>query len=73
MVAGKEGSAMNMLLADAAVAISVALQFGVPPHALAKSVGRVPLGLVSPSDLSAASVGVGEILLLGIAAHVVEG
>ena len=57
MVAGKEGSAMNMLLADAAVAISVALQFGVPPQALAKSVGRLPMGLVSPSDLDQAGAG----------------
>ena len=42
MAAGKEGSLLNAMLADAAVAISVALQSGVPAAALAKSVGRLP-------------------------------
>ena len=42
MTAGKEGSMLNALLADAAVPISVALQRGVPAAALAKSVGRSP-------------------------------
>ncbi len=39
---GKEGSQVDALVADAATVISVALQFGVPVAALAKSVGRVP-------------------------------
>ena len=39
---GKEGSEFDAMLADAATCISVALQFGVPIHALAKSVGRAP-------------------------------
>ncbi len=39
--AGKEGSLLNSLLDDAAVAISVALQHGIPAKALAKSVGRL--------------------------------
>ena len=51
MAAGKEGSMLNALLADAAVVISVALQHGVPAAALAKSVGRLPAGLVAPADL----------------------
>ncbi len=51
LMAGKEGSLLNSMLADAAVAISVALQHGVPASALAKSVGRLPAGPVSPSDL----------------------
>lgn len=51
LTAGKEGSLINALLADAAVAISVALQHGVPAQALAKSVGRLPEGPVTPADL----------------------
>ncbi len=35
LTAGKEGSLLNALLADAAVVISVALQSGVPATALA--------------------------------------
>ena len=51
MAAGKEGSMLNALLADAAVAISVALQHHVPPAALAKSVARLPNGSIEPADL----------------------
>ena len=51
LTAGKEGSLINALLADAAVAISVALQHGVPVVALAKSVGRLPALPVAPGDL----------------------
>ncbi len=54
MTAGKEGSTLNALLADAAVAISVALQHGVSAKALAKSVGRLPEGPVTPADLDQA-------------------
>ena len=49
--AGKEGSMLNALLADAAVVISVALQHGIPAAALAKSVGRLPTIPVGPADL----------------------
>ena len=55
LMAGKEGSMLNALLADAAVAISVALQSGVPAAALAKSVGRLPASPVAPVDLDHAS------------------
>ncbi len=41
LTAGKEGSLLNAMLADAAV-VSVALQSGVPAAALALSVGRLP-------------------------------
>ena len=51
LTAGKEGSLLNALLADAAVAISVALQCGVPATALAKSVGRLPKVPMAPDDL----------------------
>ncbi len=51
LTAGKEGSMLNALLADAAVVVSVALQYGVPAAALAKSIGRIPAGPVTPADL----------------------
>ncbi len=50
MAAGKEGSLLNAMLADAAVAISVALQSGVPAAALAKSVGWLRSGSCPGSD-----------------------
>ena len=40
-----------LMLADAAVAISVASQHGISARALAKSVGRLPEGQVTPADL----------------------
>ncbi len=51
MAAGKEGSLLNALLADAAVVISIALQHGIPAAALAKSIGRLPASPVAPADL----------------------
>ncbi len=51
LTAGKEGSLINAMLADAAVAISVALQHGVTAQALAKSIGRLPDGPVTPANL----------------------
>jgi len=51
LTAGKEGSLINAMLADAAVVISVALQHGVSAQSLAKSVGRLPEGQVTPADL----------------------
>ena len=51
LTAGKEGSMLNALLADAAVVVSIALQHGVPAVALAKSIGRLPAGPVAPVEL----------------------
>ena len=51
LTAGKEGSLINAMLADAAVVISVALQHGISAQSLAKSVGRLPEGPVTPADL----------------------
>ena len=51
LMAGKEGSMLNSLLADAAVVVSVALQHGVPAAALAKSVGRSPNLATMPGSL----------------------
>lgn len=38
----KEGSDMAHTLSDACIVISVALQHGIPPDALARSLGTVP-------------------------------
>jgi ribonucleoside-diphosphate reductase alpha chain len=39
------------MVADAALVISIALQHGIPAAALAKSIGRLPSGPVTPADL----------------------
>lgn len=39
---GRSGSDMQAALSDACVLVSIALQHGVTPAALAKSLGRVP-------------------------------
>ena len=49
--ASKRDSMFGAMLNDAAVAISVALQHGIPAAALAKSVGRLPAGPVAPAGL----------------------
>ncbi len=49
--AGKEGSLLNALLDDAAVVVSIALQCGVSAATLARSVGRLPAGPVTPAGL----------------------
>ncbi len=51
LAGGKEGSFLNAILADAAVAVSVALQHGVPVATLAKSIARLPAGPVVPAEL----------------------
>jgi ribonucleoside-diphosphate reductase alpha chain len=51
LTACKEGSLMNAMLADVAVVISVALQHGISARVLAKSIGRLPEGRVTPADL----------------------
>ncbi len=54
LTAGKEGSTLDALLADAAVVISVALQQGISAQDLAKSIGRLPEGPVTPAGLDQA-------------------
>lgn len=54
---GKEGSQFDAMLADAATIISVALQYGVPVVALAKSVGRIPNAATTPSALDQLNTG----------------
>ncbi len=51
LTAGKEGSMIGAMLADAAVVISIALQHGVSAQALAKSIGRLPEMATTPADL----------------------
>jgi hypothetical protein len=40
----KAGSTLQALLADAAVIVSIALQWGIPPADLGQSLARVPIG-----------------------------
>lgn len=47
----KDGSAMDSIMGDVAVVISVALQYGVPVEALARSIARIPLAPLRPQDL----------------------
>jgi hypothetical protein len=49
----KTGSTMSAILGDAAVTISIALQFGIPARALAKSVARLPIAPLAPPYLDA--------------------
>ncbi len=49
--AHKRDSMFGSMLADSAVAISVALQHGISAAALAKSIGRLPAGPVAPVNL----------------------
>lgn len=47
----KEGSTMDCVLADTATVVSIALQYGVPLEALARSIARIPLAPTRPEDL----------------------
>ncbi|MGH7114682.1 MAG: hypothetical protein ACREE9_09330 [Stellaceae bacterium] len=53
----RDGSALAAILADAAVVISVALQHGVSPAALAKSVARLPETLDGPATAPGSPIG----------------
>ena len=55
LAGAKDGTDMAAILDDASVVISVALQHGISPEALAKSVARVPTAPLMPSDLAAAT------------------
>ena len=67
LVAGKTGSMLDSLLSDAAVSISVALQHGVSPVALAKSAGRLPCGSITPANLDQPQAGRRPASLIGAA------
>ncbi len=51
----KDGTQLAAILDDTSVVISVALQYGIPAAALAKSVARIPAALPVPTDLAAAT------------------
>lgn len=52
---GRPGSAMDMLLDDASVVISIALQSGCRPGALSKTLSRLPAAPPRPEDLDSAA------------------
>ena len=54
---GKAGSEFAALLADAATSISVAIQYGVPIAALAKSMGRAPNVETAPGSFEQLAAG----------------
>ena len=58
----KDGSGLAAILDDASVVISVALQYGMPAAALAKSISRAPHGM---GRITAASVIGAALDLLG--------
>ena len=51
LTGGKEGSHSAAMLSDAATIISVSIQYGVSLEDLAKSVGRLPAGVVAPAEI----------------------
>jgi hypothetical protein len=52
-----KGGHMQATIADACVIVSIALQHGIPPEALAKSLSRVP-ELFTDGDLPGSPIGV---------------
>jgi hypothetical protein len=64
--AGKVGSAIDALLGDSAVVISIALQHGIAAAALAKSVARMPETLDGPAIRAASPIGAALDLLAEI-------
>ena len=63
---------LDSLLADAAVTVSVALQHGVSPAALSKSVGRLPNGNIAPADLDRPQSGRRPASLIGAALDLLQ-
>ena len=47
----KTGQDVMNIIEDASVVFSLALQYGATPAAIARSMGRVPSGTVTPADL----------------------
>ncbi len=72
LTTGKEGSMLNAMLADAAVVVSVVLQSGILAAALAKSIGRLPAGPVTPADLEGPRPGRVPALPIGAALDLVS-
>jgi hypothetical protein len=70
---GKVGSAIDALLGDAAVVISIALQCGIAPSALSKSIGRVPATIDGPAVRAASPIGAALDLLTGLDPRISRG
>ncbi len=60
----KVGSAMQSLLEDACVAVSIALQHGVNPEDLAHSMGRTPISKIETRPASIIGA-IAEVLMQG--------
>lgn len=60
----KDGGGLAAILEDASVAISVALQHGIPATALAKSIARIPENLEGPAIKPASPIGAALDLLV---------
>lgn len=80
----KEGQELTAIINDASVLASMLLQYGAPPAAMAKSMGRLPSSPVMPADLDRSDGGaparepasiIGAIvdLLVELEAEVAEG
>ncbi len=67
--AGKTGSALDAILGDAAVVISIALQHGIPAAALRKSVSRLPETLDGPAERAASPIGAALALIAEYESH----
>ena len=66
----KPGSAMAATLQDAAIAVSLALQYGTPPGALAKSMSRQPSLAWTPNAAPASVIGAALDLLARLSEQV---
>ncbi len=62
----KSGSTMAAVLSDAAILASLALQFGAPPGALARSMSRIPIDPWGTAREPASPVGAAMDLLAAV-------
>jgi ribonucleoside-diphosphate reductase alpha chain len=67
LAGSKEGSTMDVLASDAAVVVSVALQYGVPLDALARSISRIPTNQINPERLGQPDVETAPASVIGAA------
>ena len=67
----KIGSAMQALLEDSCVAVSIALQHGITPTELARSMGRTPVSDVETRPASIIGA-IAEVLTQGLGAEKTE-
>ena len=61
----RTGSAMQALLADACVVVSLALQHGIEPAAMAHSMGQIPISETESAPASVIGI-IAEILVQGL-------